>query len=434
MAERPRLHSAYDPRREALRFIEAQEALRRAHPSCILLLGAGEGHVFKAIKERFPDIPVIRIFYDPEPASQAEGAEPFWYPGTSETVEGFLSRHIHDTLVPGLVVLEWPPSARIWPETSRTTRDLVAQFVRERTGTILTSLHSGRRWLRNLVRNTLIFDTYYLPDTPPPEILVAASGPSLTTLLPSLTRTPYHLWALPSSLAALSAHRIRPHAAVATDGSPYARLHLSHLPPDTPLFAPLTAALTPHARLIPLSLHSPLEQALLSLLPLPHIRLGPHGTVAGTALLLALSLGATRILTAGLDLAILPPWQHVRPHTFDPLIETAATRTTPLLHLRHTPILLHTRPIPGTPWHTTESLTTYAGWFASHPPSPSHTLIRINPSPTLPTLENHPHPPRTHHHPPPTPPHPPPRPTTPHPQTSPRRPPPPPRRTHPPRP
>ncbi|WP_052295672.1 hypothetical protein [Spirochaeta thermophila] len=238
MAERPRLHSAYDPRREALRFIEAQEPLRKTHPSCILLLGAGEGHVFNAIKERFPDIPVIRIFYDPEPASQAEGAEPFWYPGTSETVEGFLSRHIHDTLVPGLVVLEWPPSARIWPDTSRTIRDLVAQFVRERTGTILTSLHSGRRWLRNLVRNTLIFDTYYLPETPPPELLIAASGPSLTPLLPSLAHTPYHLWALPSSLAALSAHRIRPHAAVATDGSPYARLHLSHLPPDTPSSPP----------------------------------------------------------------------------------------------------------------------------------------------------------------------------------------------------
>ncbi|WP_052295673.1 hypothetical protein [Spirochaeta thermophila] len=83
-------------------------------------------------------------------------------------------------------------------------------------------------------------------------------------------------------------------------------------------------------------------------------------------------------------------------------METVATRTTPLLHLRHTPILLHTRPIPGTPWHTSESLTTYAGWFASHPPSPTHTLIRITPSPhhfpgwqetpTLPEPTTAPHP------------------------------------------
>jgi hypothetical protein len=373
------LHSPYDPQAEARRF--AESALAGACPATVLLLGAELGHAGRAILGICPGARLLPVYYD---AGLSAHGPPGWSPAAGETLLEFLRRALPDA--DGLAVLEWPASARLFPQASLEARRQTAQLLRELRGGLATTAAVGRRWLRNCLDNFLGIERV-LCAAPPPlgqPVLIAASGPSLQAALPALgsLRERFALWALPSAAECLLAHGLLPDLVVLTDPGWYGLAHLFALrDAGTSLAMPLSAApgawnLSGGVQL--LAQEALYEQALLAAAAYPAPIVPPQGTVAATAMTLALRRTRREVIFAGLDLCFQDTLGHARPNLFERSLEGGSDRLQPLHHRRFAWARAQApRRLSGLT-RTGPALETYAGWFASRPPDPR--LYRLLPS------------------------------------------------------
>jgi hypothetical protein len=150
------LHSPYDPAHEARRFVEA--AVGQNPPSAVVVLGEGLGYVSAAVESLYPGVRLIRIFYSNEimtlgnvrGAGAARPGEtvarirgdvgPVWCPGMRAGLSAFLAASLGELDLEGLRLIEWPPSARIFPAVSRNANESVHRLVQELNGSIATTL------------------------------------------------------------------------------------------------------------------------------------------------------------------------------------------------------------------------------------------------------------------------------------------------------
>jgi hypothetical protein len=384
------LHSPYDPEVEAARF--AHERLKGQKPSAILLLGAELGHARDALRRLHPQAGLLAVFYDPEIHARSfdrPGPDTSWRPGQGSLLE-FLRSNVDELSAEGLAVLEWPPSARIYPDVSLESHRQVAQLLRERRGSLATTAALGRRWLSNSLRNFVGLERILppMPDSADRPVLLAASGPSLEQALPTVfgLRDRLALWCLPSALSCLLGHGLDPDLVVCTDPSYYAAAHLQPLARSPAALAmPLSAATGawsfPGGTLW-LCQDAPYEQALLAAAGYPALKVLPQGTVAATALELALRSTRRPVILAGLDLCYLDLRGHARPSFFDLFRLARAQRTSPLDHQAFEMAAQQApRRLGVPPARSGLALDTYAGWFAGLPPHWTERLYRLNPSP-----------------------------------------------------
>jgi hypothetical protein len=127
---------------------------------------------------------------------------------------------------------------------------------------------------------------------------------------------------------------------------------------------------------------APYEEALLAAAGYPAVKVPPQGTVAATALDMALRSTCCPVVWAGLDLCYLDLRGHARPSFFDRFMLARARRTAPL---EHQAFALAQEQAPkrlaGNRARSGLALETYAGWFAALPANKSERLYRLNPSP-----------------------------------------------------
>jgi hypothetical protein len=373
------LHSPYDPEAEARRF--AESSLSGTCPATVLLLGAELGHAGRAILRLCPAARLLPVYYSAELAGHGP---PGWSPGRPESLLEHLRRVLTDA--EGLVVLEWPASARLFPQASREARRQAAQLLRELRGGLATTAAVGRRWLANCLNNFLGIERVLSPgpSSSGRPILIAASGPSLQAALPALVgmRQSVALWALPSAAECLLAHGLVPDLVVLTDPGWYGLAHLFPLRASGAALAmPLSAA--PGAWALGggvqlLAQEAPYEQALLAAARYPAPIVPPQGTVAATALQLALRRDPRQVIFAGLDLCFLDVLGHARPNLFERSLEAGSDRLQPLHHRRFAWARAQApRRLRGGA-RTGLALQTYAGWFAGRAADPR--LYRLLPS------------------------------------------------------
>ena len=376
------LHSPYDPQTEARRF--AASRLADTSPATVLLLGAELGHAGNAIRRACPGARLVAVYYDAQIA--AHGGDPQgWSPASGEPLLRFLRRSLPEA--EGLAVLEWPASARLFPGASLEARRQTAQLLRELRGGLATTAAVGRRWLRNCLDNFLGIDRVLFPASRPGDlpILIAASGPSLQSVLPALGRLRERiaLWALPSAVECLGAHGLEPDLVVLTDPGWYAMAHLFPLRSlGTPVAMPLSAARGAWnlgGGVLLLAQEAAYENAVLAAVAYPAVTVLPQGTVAATAMELALRSTRREVIFAGLDLCYRDLNGHARPNLFERTLDRGSDRLQPLDHRRFTWAAAQApRRLPGG-GRTGLALETYAGWFASRPADPR--LYRLLPSP-----------------------------------------------------
>ena len=373
------LHSPYDPEAEARRF--AESALTGPCPATVLLLGAELGHAGSAILRICPGARLLPVYYDAELAAHGP---PGWGPAGGDTLLEFLRRALPDA--DGLAVLEWPASARLFPQASREARRQTVQLLRELRGGLATTAAVGRRWLANCLDNFLGLERV-LCAAPPPSplpILIAASGPSLQAALPALDRLRqrFALWALPSAVECLLARGLIPDLVVLTDPGWYGLAHIFSLrTADTPLAMPLSAATgawTLRGGVQLLAQEALYEQALLAAAAYPAPLVPPQGTVAATAMELALRRTPRQVIFAGLDLCFQDVLGHARPNLFERTLESGSGRLQPLHHRRFAWAQAQAPRRLGGGARTGLALETYAGWFASRSAHPR--LYRLLPS------------------------------------------------------
>jgi hypothetical protein len=367
------LHSPYDPQKEARRFL--QESIKQANPSTILLLGAGLGYLYRETTESFPNAGVVVVFYHEEVVKSFSPGPPpgmYWHPGQDMSLLQFLRNRIHELEAEGLAVVEWPPSARIFPEVSLRANEALHQLFREIRGTLVTTAALGKRWLRNSLGNFLGIEEVFPPaggGSGAGPTVIAASGPSLEQGIDFLARYREYieLWALPSSLDFLLSRDLRPDTVVMTDPSYYAFTHLGCAKDHSiHLTMPLSAAKGSwriSARVSLVNQETPVERQLLDGAGVTVPSVPAQGTVAATALILALRLREAPVVFTGLDFCYRDILSHVRPNNFENWLEPESNRLAPLHHKLFA-LAAEQAPAKQGGMRRTLALDTYAGWFA----------------------------------------------------------------------
>ena len=357
------IQSLRSPQEEARLWVGEQQTA-----DTLFLIGDVTGDLTRAWKELYPQTTVVVLTAARSCFAELEkaGAYQVWSPSCGP-LENVIEDTLYDKGPQGVRLLCWPHFERAAPDASRTWAETFRKTFRFFQGSWLTRAAFGRRFGRNAVRNLLRWQTPYrlLPGSAP--ILVAASGPSLTALLPWLKRyrTRYELWALPSSFRFLVAHGLIPDLGVATDGGWYARELLWPLQ-QTPI--PLLCALTSAADRIheshPVAYFSQgeaWEQELASgfsalLPPVPS-----QGTVAVSAVQLACAATTGPVLVAGMDLAYDNGHSHPSPHPADERRSTFSQRlnTDETRHWQN--LQAQSLALPG--GRTSPAMKTYAEWL-----------------------------------------------------------------------
>jgi hypothetical protein len=392
-----RLHSSYDPRKEASRFVEGE--LSSASTKTVIVIGAGFRYVEEAIVTMYPGTRVLSFecsrdfanrHADRQQTNEKKAKSAIWYPGGHETPATFLRRQLDELSTVGIRILEWPASIRAFPSEVARIRESIAIFLRETNGNIMTVSKFGRRWIHNTLVNALSAENPQTISGVEGPVFIAASGSSLASCLSFLTRHRHRisLWALPSSLRFLEEHNLTPDIIVATDAGYYASVHL-RFPSQHPIriAMPITAAPPPPTSEIVLFRQDTVPEALIfegrSMKPDESdiVSIPENGTVAGTALQIAVRSGAHSVIFGGLDLCIQGLIAHVRPHSFDEILFTATGRLKPL------PSVLAARMIAAGGYHihedcvVTAPLRTFHGWFDRFCASAPIPIYRLNPSP-----------------------------------------------------
>lgn len=384
------LHSPYDPAAEARRF--ARESLGTTPASTVVLLGEGLGYLGAAIAEAAPAARLVAVCYSPEvdrlAVSRAAAA---WNPSSADGLSEFLRRSIGELDVEGLRVVEWPASARLFPEASRQANLAVRAVVRELNGSCVTAAAMGRLWMRCAVLNLVSIAAVVEGDPCGPDrpVVIAASGPTLGRCRHDLARVRdgIDLWALPSAVAALAAAGLHPDLVVLTDPGHWAMVHLHAAGARHPVFMPLSAARGSWRAGLPVRLLSQgtlVERDLLAAAGIDVPSIPPHGTVAATALDLALDATRGPVVLAGLDLCALDSETHVRPNAFDALLRAADGRLAPhhgLAYERSRAGESSSRIVDGLRVRVSRSLETYAGWLADRASAAAGRIYRLHPSP-----------------------------------------------------
>ncbi len=357
------VQSLRSPQEEACQWVSEQQAA-----DTLFLIGDVTGVLTRAWKELYPQSTVVVLTASRSCFAELEkaGASQLWSPSCGP-LENVIEDTLYDKGPQGVKLLCWPHFERAAPDATREWVETFRKTFRFFQGSWLTRAAFGRRFGRNAVRNLLRWQTPFrlVPGDAP--LIVAASGPSLTALLPWLKRyrSRYELWALPSSLRFLVAHGLTPDLGVATDGGWYARELLWSVN-QTPL--PLLCALTSAADRIhenhPVAYFSQGEAWELELAsgfsgllpPVPS-----QGTVAVSAVQLACAATTGPVLVAGMDLAYAGGYRHASPHPVDERLSTLSQRlnTDETRHWQN--LQAQSLALPG--GRTSPAMKTYAEWL-----------------------------------------------------------------------
>ena len=266
-----------------------------------------------------------------------------WYPGCKTTIRNFIRKHVGDFAVEGLKILEWSPSAKIYPEISYKVHDALKQVIRECTGSLKTTIAFGKRWLGNIFANFQYIEKTVtdIPFDRRLPVVIVASGPTLNSSLPWIQECQDHvnLWALPSSLTILHDEGVSPDLTVLTDPGFYAMYHLfSYADPKKTVAMPLSACRgiwQTRAHVCAFSQNSLAERCLYQAAHMEPLHVPSHGTVSGTAAEMALRYTQKEIVFAGLDFCYEDIRSHATPNTFDILLQQSAERINPLYNQRY---------------------------------------------------------------------------------------------------
>jgi len=372
------LHSRYNPRLEAERYIDSLSLNERIR-FCILI-EPGLGYLIPPLRKRLPGAKLIALHAAergslmngcmresmPE-ATLAPDAE--WFLSDGIPVQDFLEGEIPDAEAEEIRMLEWRPAIAVYGASYLHLMEESAQFIKRADANARTVKNFGPKWFRNFFRNLHIINEVICLHPLLQPLLVTGAGPGLEdaiSLIRSVPeRRPFFILAVSSSVPALEAANIIPDMVISTDGGQWAAFHLyeccrgKKLPP-CPLAAALTAVLPSQCAawpVLPISDGSLWQNLILEELKIPFITLPQRGTVSAAALDLAFALAKNRIYIAGIDLGNHGIQSHARPYSFDRFLEEKTSRLSPFYSQTFS---------RSTVLNEGGSYGIYASWFKKH--------------------------------------------------------------------
>lgn len=372
MSSGARFHSAYNPKREAERYIESLNippAMR-----FFILIECGLCYLIAPLKRKAPEARIVSLHFLDEyrnTCNENENNVPSWSPFLRESCEDFLEEHIGDTESRYIKIIEWKPAMEFDGRAYTSLLSKVVRFIKLSDANKHTKDFFRIRWQKNRVRNIKIFakntaQTYgLLAKNEQRDFIICAAGPGLEKLSDSIKKIQEcgntGIIAVSSAFTALYERQITPDVIVTSDGGMWAHHHLFALRRSgiskIIIAAELHSAIPSFCVNLPVILFgdgSDGEGELLKNAALPMLILPERGTVTATALEFALAYTTGKIYLVGADFSCEDIRSHARPYAFDVLLYERSTRISPVYHLN----FIRTRNIKAG-----ESHAIYSNWF-----------------------------------------------------------------------
>lgn len=366
------LHSAYDPQKEARRFVESLAAPFK--PRNIFVIEPCLSYAAPFLRARFPKSKIFALRVRPD----FSGSDRLWdgaIDALSESVplERALFNAFGEEEICSSLFFAWPASERAFPSGCEKAWRAVKGAVAKSRDVLFTREHFASRWILNAFSLCANMEKTALIEPGSSAVVVAASGPSLESAIPVLKkkRENFFLVALSSAFDALSRARLECDACLSTDGGFYAGVHLARFTAGKAK-APLALAaesLCPKSAIrrstvIPLAYPDGMASELLCECA-PTMRAERNGTVSGTALEAALSITSAGVYFCGLDLSATVARQHCRPNALDSRDESRDCR------IRAIETRMAERRFSST------SLSLYRDWFCALPREKASRVFRL---------------------------------------------------------
>lgn len=385
------LHSKYNPEREAEQFITNSDC--EYEPSSVFVLGACLSYCLPFLKSRFPKIPLYTIQYHSYFKKNTHKLSSWdrMFFCTNTTNENLLSEEIYQTCTEKELfapfIISWNVADIIFKQESTKAWQIMENLLHKTKSVIATRSYFSKIWLKNTLRffyYSQIKATFNLQIIHNSNILLLASGPSLEAGIPFIKtyKNYFYIVALSSALAVLSSHNIYPDFCVGTDGGYYAHSHLKEIirlhqkgitiPLAVSTESAISSYILQHIPLLQLGYANSIGNILSKQCNTSPYHAERNGTVAGTALMLCLSLTTQKIFTLGLDLSYTKAYTHSQPNE----LELTDSLSDMKLHTLETRIVQK-----KIPTHNNEptALEIYKQWFLSLPAHIAKRCYRIIP-------------------------------------------------------
>jgi len=387
------IHSLYDPIREAERFVESRN-INQDH-TIILLIAPGLCYSVQPLRKLLPGVRIIALqcssmyqeFFNHEKNTEflvQFKPDSQWSFSDEIDLYTFLENEIDDYETRTTRILEWRPATKAYGSIAVKLLDSVADYLKRAHANAITSERFGKKWIRNSIRFIHGYKAEYrILNKVSKSIVVMASGPSLedyfTDFQNSVIRNQFILMALSSAVDCLLVRNIIPDVVVATDGGNWAKFHLIEaVRKKLPLAISVSGALPSQYFDLPLYAicdGTRWQHSLLKNIAVPVLIAPQRGTVAATAIDLALTLTDGEIYITGLDLGVLHGQSHARPNALERFHDTSDTRTHPVSTGNYQRYLDHKQ---------AASLNIYARWFSEKSKTYKDRLVVLGrPNPAL---------------------------------------------------
>ena len=146
MTKQVKLHSAYNPQKEAERFCDTI----RDNPKIIVITEPGESYLVIPLRKKFPEARLIAIRYtDNWFLSSDKMWDAVWRPANGN-LTFFLVNNIPDELLSVSVFLPWKPADTVWQKSADFVWKNISSSIKLLQSLIATRNFFGKRWLKNI--------------------------------------------------------------------------------------------------------------------------------------------------------------------------------------------------------------------------------------------------------------------------------------------
>ena len=144
-----RLHSKYNPNKEAEQFISTIEG----KPSIIVITEPGESYLAPILKTQFPSAKRIAVRYSETLFSDSDHLwDAVWRQGNG-SLPFFLLSHIPDEKLAGTRFLSWKAADKAFPDAADTVWKNIRYAIDMLTSVMHTRSFFGKKWLKNTIDN-----------------------------------------------------------------------------------------------------------------------------------------------------------------------------------------------------------------------------------------------------------------------------------------
>lgn len=367
MVQQVKLHSTYNPNKEAERFCETI----LGSPKIIVITEPGESYLAPVLRNKFPEAKIIAIRYTDSYFLQSDNFwDSVWRP-VNGNLDFFLIKNIPDELLSVSVFLSWKPAELIWKEAANFVWKTISSSIKIIQSIITTRSFFSKRWLKNMTDNFLFTENPINFEFTNRDSIFIASGGSLKTLLTNYKQFVNNKFILTvsSAIETLNSYNVSPTLCISTDGGFWAGENLKNISKKIPICFPPEAKI-PYNILsnnpcMFLNYGSLIEKLFFNDFEIKAKNAIPNGTVSGTAVNLLLDNTKGNIYVAGLDLQGTKGFSHAQPHESIKSKFSTLSKVNPISQL------------VAVSNFDTRSLDVYAKWFLQLPSNKAKRIFRF---------------------------------------------------------